>query len=62
MHDLAVSIYGDGFKSSEGVGCAAVFPDFDVFISLPLLDSIFKAELCATFHALSRISFHDSNI
>ena len=28
-----VPIYTDGSKSSEGVGCAAVFPDSDVFVS-----------------------------
>ena len=42
------------------MGCAAVFPDFDVFF-LPVVASIFTAELCAIFLALSRISFHDSD-
>ena len=37
------------------------FPDFDVFISLPLVASIFTAELCAIFLALSCISFHGNN-
>ena len=54
-------IYTDGSKSSESVGCAAVFPDFDVFTSLPGVASIFTAELYAIFLALSRISFHDSD-
>ena len=42
-------------------GCAAVFPDYDVFIYLPVVASIFTAELSAIFLALSRISFHDRN-
>ena len=57
----AVPIYTDGFKSCEDVGCAAVFPEFDAFISLSLPASIFTAELYAIFLALSRVSFHDSN-
>ena len=61
MHTPAVPIYTDGSKSSEGVGCAAVFPDFDVFILLPVVASIFTAELCVIFLGLSRMSFHDSN-
>ena len=56
-----VPIYTDRSNSSEDVGCAAVFPDFDMFISLPLVASIYTAELCASFLALSRILFHDSN-
>ena len=44
---VPICIYG--FKSSEGVGSAAVFPDFDVFISLPVVASIFTAELYAIF-------------
>ena len=51
----------DGSKSSEGVGCVAVFPDFDVFISLPVVILIFTEELCAIFLAISRISFYFSN-
>ena len=35
VHATYVAIYTDGSKSSKGVGCAAVFPDFDVFLSLP---------------------------
>ena len=61
MHAPAVLIYTDGSKSSEDVGCAAVFLDFDVFISLLLVASIFTAELRAFFLALSRISFYDGN-
>ena len=61
VHAPYISIYTDGSKSSEDVGCAAVFPDFNVFISLPVVASIFTAELCAIFLTLSRISFHDSN-
>ena len=53
--------YTDGSKSSEGVVCASVFPDFDVFVSLPVVASIFTAESCAIFLALSRISFHTSD-
>ena len=48
-------------KFSEGVECAAVFLDFDVFIPLPLVASIFTAQLYAIFLALPHISFHDSN-
>ena len=59
MHAQAVPIYTDRSKSSEGVGCAGVFPDFEVFISLPVTASTFTAELCAIFLALSRISFRD---
>ena len=61
MHAPSISIYTGGSKSSEGVGCGALFPDFDLFISLPLVGSIFTAELCAIFFTLSRVSFHDSN-
>ena len=39
----------------------AVFPDFDVFISLPVVASIFTAELYDIFLALPRISFHTNN-
>ena len=53
--------YTHGSKSTEGVVCAAVFPDFDVFVSRPVVASIFTAELCAIFFALSRISFHDKD-
>ena len=55
---LFLSIKVDLSQSVEGVGCAAVFPDFDVFISL-LVAFIFAAELCAIFLALTRILFHD---
>ena len=44
LHAPFVPIYTDGFKSSEGVGCPAVFPDFDVFISS-----------CSCFNLYSRI-------
>ena len=43
------------------MGCAAVFPKFDVFISLPVVSSIFTEELRAIFLAPSCISFIDSN-
>ena len=43
------------------VWAVSVFPDFDVFISLPEIASIFTAEFYATFLALSRILFHDSD-
>ena len=61
MQSPSVPIYTDDSISSEGVGCVAVFPDFEVFISLPVVASIFRAELCAIFLALSRISFYDSD-
>ena len=54
VHAPAVPIYTDGSKCSEGVGCDAVFPDLDVFISLRVVASIFTVELCAIFLALSR--------
>ena len=60
VHTLAAPMHTDESKSSDGVGCAAFFSDFDVFIYLPLVALIFTAELCAIL-ALSRISFHDSN-
>ena len=60
VHAPALPICTDGSKSSEGVGCAAVFHDFDVFISLPSVLYIFTVELCVIFLALTRISFHDS--
>ena len=42
MHTPAVPIYTDGSKSGEdGVGCTAVFPDFDMFISIHVFASIF---------------------
>ena len=44
MYAPSVQIYIDGAKSSEGVGCVAVFPDFDVFLSLPVVASIYTAE------------------
>ena len=62
LHVPSIPIYTEGSKSSEGVGGAAVFPVFDVFISLPVVASIFTAKLCAIFLALSCISFHDSDI
>ena len=40
-------IYADGSKSSQGVSCATKFPDFEVFISLPIVALIFAVELCA---------------
>ena len=54
MHTPSVPLYTDGSKSS-------VFPDFDLFISLPVGASIFTEELCAVFLSLSLISFHDSD-
>ena len=54
-------IYTDGSKSTDGLGCAAVFPAFDIFISFPVVVSIFTAELRAIFLALSRITFRDSD-
>ena len=45
VYATAISIYPDGFDSTEGVSCAAVFHDFDGSISLPLVAFIFKAEL-----------------
>ena len=57
-HAQPVPIYTDGSKSASGDGCAAIFPDFETFVSLPLMASIFTAELCAIFLALTRISTH----
>ena len=61
VHAPAVPIYTYGSKSSESVGCAAVFPDFDVFISLPVVGLIFTTESCAIFLVLSLISFRNSD-
>ena len=61
VHASAAPIYTDGSKSSEGVGCAAVFLDFDVLISLPVVASIFTEELYAIFLSFSPISFQDGN-
>ena len=36
-----------------------IFSDFDVFIPLPLVASIFTEDLCVIFLALNLISFHD---
>ena len=56
MHTPDIPIYID--KSIILVtGCESVFPDFGVFISLPLVVSLFTAELSAIFLALSRIYF-----
>ena len=49
VHAPSVPTYTDGSKSSEGVGYAAVFPDFDVFISVPVVASIFIAEFFCYF-------------
>ena len=57
-HIPSVPIYTDGSKSGEGVGHAAAFPDFDICIFLPVVASIFTAELCTIFLTPSRISFH----
>ena len=46
---------------ASGVGCAAIFPDFETFVSLQLMESIFTAELCAIFLALTRISTHNGS-
>ena len=49
-----------GSECSEGVSCAAVFPDC-IFISLPVVASIFTVELYAIFLAFSCIYFHETN-
>ena len=54
-------MYIDGSKSSEGVGCATVFPDFEVFISLPVVALIFTVELYAIFLTLSCILLQASD-
>ena len=61
MYALAVPIYTDGSNSGEGLGCGPDFPDFYVFISLPVVASILIEETCDIFLALSRILFHESN-
>ena len=60
MPNPAVPIYTDGSESSEGVDYATDFPDFDMFISLPLVVSMFTADLYAIFLSLSHKLFHDS--
>ena len=62
MHAPYVPIYTDGSKSSEGVVCAAVFPDFVVIISLSVVASIFTAELSAIFLALFFLVFHSKTL
>ena len=52
-HAPSVPIYTDGSKSASEVGCAAIFPDFETFVSLPLIASIFTAELCAIILTLN---------
>ena len=42
---MGIPIYNDGSGSSVVVSCAAVFPDFNVFISHSLVASIFTADL-----------------
>ena len=54
----SVPIYTDRSKSSGGVGYATVFPELHIFISLPVVASIFTVELCAIFLTFSHISFH----
>ena len=43
VHAPSVPICTDRSKYSEGMGCTAVFLDFDVFISPPVVASIFTA-------------------
>ena len=44
LYAPSVPIYTDVSKSSEGVGCAAVFPDFNIFISLPVVALVFPRQ------------------
>ena len=60
-HPQSIPIYMDGLKSAFGVGCEAVFHDFETFC-LPLADGvILTAELYAIFLALTRISTHNDS-
>ena len=60
-HAQSIPIYTDGSKSASRVGCTAVFSDFEMFVSLPLMATIFTAELCAIFLALTQISTHNDS-
>ena len=53
-------IYTDGSKTERGVGCAAVYNEVNIDFSLPVLSSIFTAELRAVILALKIIT--DQNI
>ena len=55
-HAQSVQIYTDGSKSALGVHCATLFPELEMFVSLPLMASIFTSGPCAIFLALTRIS------
>ena len=52
-HAQSVPIYRDGSKSASVVGCVAVFPYSETFVSLPRMVSIFTAKLCGIFLALT---------
>ena len=53
-HAPSIPVYMDGLKSATRVGCAAIFPDFETFISLLLMTSNFTAErtLSYSWHSL----------
>ena len=46
VHTLAIPIYANGSKSNEGVGCAGVFPDFDMFISSCSCFDLYSTIIC----------------
>ena len=54
-HENSISIYTDGSKSSEGVGCAVVTPDTVIKKKLPSISSVFTAELLAVLTAVKYI-------
>ena len=61
QHTTQISIFTDGSKSAEGVGCAVVSEDFLIQKRLQASTSIFTAELYAIFYFLLKI-FNDGFI
>ena len=53
VHVASVPIYIDESKSSVGVGCVAVFPDFDRFISSFSCFDLYSGIMCYFPHPFS---------
>ena len=60
-HKHTVSIYTDGSKSSEGVGCSVITEEEVIKKKLPPSASVFTAELLAVLSALRYIFFSSSS-
>ena len=54
-HNDAISIFTDGSKTSEGVGFSVVTPQLTIKKRLPLIISVFTAELLAVLSALIHV-------